>query len=92
MKVTIKSFDVGMEVKTKGIEFQVHDGTKHLGDIVLTKTGLIWCKGRTTSAKGIKVRFDEFANWAEQKTAKTKAGAKAAKKKGTALAKSSRVS
>lgn len=43
MKVTIKSFDVGMEVKNAGIEFDVYspDGTDHLGDLVLTKSGLI---------------------------------------------------
>ena len=86
MKVTIKSFDVGMEVKTKGIEFQVKstDGARHRGDIVLTKAGLIWCRGRTTRANGVKVSFDEFATWAEQKAAKAKARtkAKAAKKRG----------
>jgi len=82
MKVTIKSFDVGMDVKTKGIEFQVHspDGAKHLGDIVLNNRGLTWCKGRTTPAKGTKVSFTEFIEWAEQKAAKPKA--KKAKKKG----------
>ena len=81
MKVTIKSFDVGMDVKTKGIEFQIHspDGTKHLGDIVLNNRGLTWCKGRTTPAKGIKVSFTEFTEWVEQKA--TKAKAKAEKKK-----------
>ena len=86
MKVTVKSFDVDMEVKNKGMKIQVHspDGTKHLGDIVLTRTGLTWCKGRTTRANGIKVSFDDFANWAEQEAAKAKAKAKAkaAKKKG----------
>lgn len=44
IKVTIKSFDVAMEVKNKGIEFGVRsrDG-EHLGDVVLTKSGLVWC-------------------------------------------------
>ena len=88
MKVTIKKFDVGMEVKYNGIEFQVHspDGVDHLGDIVLTQTGLTWCKGRTTAKRGIKVTFREFAEWAEQKAAAAKARAKpkrkAARKKG----------
>lgn len=82
MKVTIKSFDVGMEVKAKGIEFQIHssDGKKHLGDIVLSMAGLTWCKGKTTREKGIRVSFDEFTKWVEQKEAEAKA--KAAKKKG----------
>ena len=40
MKVKIKSFDVRMEVKNRGIEFDVYspDGREHLGDLVLTKT------------------------------------------------------
>ena len=34
MKVAIKSFDVGMEVKTNGIEFEIctPDGATFLGD------------------------------------------------------------
>ena len=64
MKVTIKDFDVGMEVKTNGIEFQVRkpDGTL-LGDCYLTKTGLIWCQGQTTRANGKKASWNEFINW-----------------------------
>lgn len=62
MKVTIKEFAVDMEVKTKGIEFEVRspDGSKHLGDLILTKTGLEWCKGRVTAGNGVKVSWDEF--------------------------------
>ncbi len=82
MEVTIKSFDVKMEVKNKGIEFEVRaPGNKdHLGDIVLNKTGLTWCKGKTTPANGIKVTFAEFIKWAEQKTAKK--NSKVARKNG----------
>ena len=62
MKVTIKSFDVGMEVKSKGIEFEIRsaDGKKQLGDLILTKSALIWCPGRTTREKGKKLSWDKF--------------------------------
>ena len=61
MKVSIKDFAVTMEVKNKGVELDVYsnDG-KHLGDLVVTKTGLTWCKGKTTAANGVKVSWTEF--------------------------------
>lgn len=39
MKVLIKEFAVDMEVKSKGIEFEVKspDGASHLGDCYVTK-------------------------------------------------------
>jgi len=66
MKVTIKSFDVAMEVKNKGIEFEVRTPEGgHIGDVVLTKSGLVWCKGRKDVKNGVKVGWDEFVRWME---------------------------
>ena len=101
MKVTIKSFDVAMEVKTKGIEFEVDspDGETHHGDLrahpklnaqttgckaldrlqylvgmdsiifgwplILTKANLVWCNGKTTPTKGVKIKWDDFIAWAD---------------------------
>ncbi len=64
MKVGIKRFDVAMDVKTKGIELDVYanDG-KFRGDLVVTKTGLIWCEGKTKRENGSKVSWDEFIKW-----------------------------
>ena len=64
MKVSIKDFAVTMEVKNKGVELDVYsnDG-KHLGDLVVTKTGLTWCKGKTTVAKGKKISWDDFISY-----------------------------
>jgi hypothetical protein len=46
MKVSIKSFDVAMEVKNKGVELDIYDNDgNHLGDLVVTKAKVIWCKG-----------------------------------------------
>jgi hypothetical protein len=66
MKVGIKSFDVEMDVKNNGVEFEVYDndGTFR-GDCVITKTSLIWCKGKTTRQKGMKVTWDDFIKWME---------------------------
>ena len=43
MKVSIKRFNVTMDVKTSGVEFEVRtpNGKTHLGDLVLTKSKLI---------------------------------------------------
>jgi len=66
MKVAIKDFQVEMEVKTNGIEFEVRDNDGALrGDCYLTKTGLIWCRGRTTRENGTRVSWDQFIEWME---------------------------
>jgi hypothetical protein len=67
VKVTIKSFDVDMEVKNAGIEFEVYspDGSSHVGDLILTKRNLIWCKGRTRRENGQEISWGDFTKWAE---------------------------
>jgi hypothetical protein len=62
MQVKVKSFDVQMEVKSSGIEFEVRtpDGSEHIGDCYLTKTNLIWCEGRTSKANGTKMTWAQF--------------------------------
>lgn len=66
MKVSIKDLSVSMEVKNKGIELDVYDTQdKHLGDLIVTKSGLIWCKGRTRKENGTPVSWAEFIAWME---------------------------
>ena len=61
MKVKIKKFAVELDVKSKGIEFQVHDNSgKFLGDCYVTMTGIEWCSGKTTQGKGKKVMWEKF--------------------------------
>jgi hypothetical protein len=62
MNVKIKKFEIDMDVKTKGIEFEVRtpDGKAQLGDCCLTMTGLVWCPGRTSKKNGTKVKWPEF--------------------------------
>ncbi|HYK00155.1 MAG TPA: hypothetical protein VE974_00225 [Thermoanaerobaculia bacterium] len=66
MKVSIKDLSVSMEVKNKGIELDVYDTQdKHLGDLIVTKSGLTWCKGRTRKENGTPVSWTEFIAWME---------------------------
>ena len=68
MEVTIKEFNVQMEVKNKGIEFEIKSpkDSSHMGDLIITKTQLIWCPGRTGRDKGKKVKLEKFIDWMHQ--------------------------
>jgi len=63
MKVWIKSFDVEMQVKQNGIELEVRspDGKTQLGDCYATMTGLVWCKGKVTKPKGVKLSWNDLS-------------------------------
>lgn len=62
MEVWIKSLEVEMQVKQKGIELEVRskDGKDQLGDCYATMTGLVWCKGKTQKDNGIKVKWEDL--------------------------------
>ena len=64
MNVWIKEFQVEMQIKNRGIELTVYntDGAQ-LGDLVVTKSGLIWCAGRTTRDNGKKKSWTQFVQW-----------------------------
>ena len=81
MKVTIKSFDVAMEVKQSGVELQINspDGSTHHGDCYVTMSGLVWCKGRTKKTNGVKITWDDIMQIGETKES-LKAALTAAKK------------
>jgi len=64
MNVSIKKFDVYMELKNKGIELEVRTTkNEHLGDLVVTRTGLIWCQGRTTRKCGVGKNWEEIIEY-----------------------------
>lgn len=68
MDVSIKNFDVDMKVKNKGIELDVYDnGGNHLGDLVVTKSKLIWCKGKTKRENGSEITWADFMKFMENK-------------------------
>lgn len=61
MKVYIKKLAVDMEIKNKGVELEVRDTQdQHLGDLYVTRTGLTWCRGRTTRRNGKKMPWSKF--------------------------------
>lgn len=64
MNVKIKSFDVSMDVKKKGIELEIRtpNGDSQLGDCYVTMTGLVWCQGRTNKKNGIKIEWSDLIN------------------------------
>lgn len=67
MKVRIKEFDVAMELKNKGMELEIRDTSDNfLGDLVVTKTSLIWCKGRTGRNNGKKMKIEKFIELMEE--------------------------
>ena len=61
MQIRIKKFEIDMQVRQKGIEFEVRqpDGT-FVGDCYVTMTGLTWCAGKTTRVNGVKVKWSEL--------------------------------
>jgi hypothetical protein len=61
VKVSIKDLSVDMEIKNIGIELDVYNnGGKHLGDLIVTKTHVIWCKGKIDRKNGVKVKWKDF--------------------------------
>ena len=68
MKVTIKRFDVEMELKNNGIELQVNDPKgPQIGDLIINKTKLIWCPGRTDLENGHQIEWKEFIKYMESR-------------------------
>jgi hypothetical protein len=74
MDVSIKSFDVAMDVKNNGIEMEIREpnGGTRLGDLIVAKGHLIWCAGKTSRAKGKKVKWTEFITFVNTLHAPTK--------------------
>lgn len=62
MDVKIKDLGIDLIVKSRGIEFEVRstDGATQLGDLYVTMSGLIWCKGKTTKQNGKKISWEKF--------------------------------
>jgi hypothetical protein len=67
MQVRFKRFDVIQEVKNNGVEIEVRtpDDKRQLGDLVITKTKVIWCPGKTTQANGITLTWEQFIEMME---------------------------
>lgn len=68
MKISIKKFKVEMELKNSGIEFEVRDQKGNFkGNLILSKSKLTWCKGKTSKDNGKDISWDEFIHYMENK-------------------------
>jgi len=64
MKTFIKDLGCELKIKSKGLEIDVSDPrNNHVGDLYVTNTRLIWCKGRTKRENGKSVTWAEFIGW-----------------------------
>lgn len=72
VKVKVKKLSVDMEVKTNGIELEVRkpDDSAQVGDCYVTKTGVTWCRGKTTKPNGVRITWDELAELLASKDSK----------------------
>jgi hypothetical protein len=73
MQVKTQPFKEALEIKSDGICFDVYgNGAKRLGDLAVTKAGLVWSKtapGKPMRNQGINVRWEEFINWVQTRRA-----------------------
>lgn len=87
-----------LELKNTGIAFDVYgSGSKRLGDLSVTQTGLVWCKGASSRNNSkLTVKWNDFIGWMQSQMkneikapAKTRAAAakKAVTKKAAATTK-----
>ena len=66
MNISIKQFDVQMDIKNNVIELDVFTPQDvHVGDLVVNKKGLIWCPGKTSRKNGVHVPWKDFIDWME---------------------------
>jgi hypothetical protein len=64
MQVSVKDMSISMELKNKGMELDVYDNQGNfLGDLVVTKTRLTWCPGKTKPENGHKIEWQDFINY-----------------------------
>jgi hypothetical protein len=65
MKVSIKDLQVEMPLGNNGIELDVYDGDKHLGDLMIGRGAVEWCEGKTRRGNGVRVKWKELIAWFE---------------------------
>ncbi|MDQ7981941.1 hypothetical protein QYH69_32475 [Paraburkholderia sp. SARCC-3016] len=61
MKVKVKELAAEIELKNTGVELEIRDNDdKFLGDLIITKTSVIWCEGKTKRENGVKKNLKDF--------------------------------
>ncbi|GMT42918.1 MAG: hypothetical protein IEMM0002_1329 [bacterium] len=68
MNVWIKKINTKIDIKNNGIELEVcAPSGKRLGDLVISKAEIIWCKGRIDRKNGKKYSWSKFIDHMESK-------------------------
>jgi hypothetical protein len=71
MQIKTQPFKEALEIKNTGIAFDIYgNGAKRIGDLAVTKNGLVWNGGKTqrANAKGVTVKWDDFIGWMQSQT------------------------
>ena len=82
MDVRIKNLKVAMQLGNDGVEFEIRDGEgKHIGDLLVGRANVVWCKGKTRKKNGVRVRLIKLVGMIEE-TARKPARRKRARPEG----------
>jgi hypothetical protein len=70
MQIKTQPFKEALEIKNTGIAFDVYgNGAKRIGDLAVTKNGLVWSNGGNAQrSKGVTVKWDDFIVWMQSQT------------------------
>lgn len=64
MKVSIKDFNVSMELGNNGITLDVRDQKGNfLGDLRLGRGTIEWCQGKTKAGNGVKKSWNDLISF-----------------------------
>jgi hypothetical protein len=67
MQIKTQPFKEAIEIKSSGIAFDVYNnGAKRIGDLAVTKNGLVWSNG--AQRKAVTVKWDDFISWMQKQT------------------------
>jgi hypothetical protein len=68
MQIKTQPFKEAIEIKSSGIAFDVYNnGAKRIGDLAVTKNGLVWSNG-SAQRKAVTVKWDDFISWMQKQT------------------------
>lgn len=68
MQIKTQPFKEAIEIKNSGIAFDVYNnGAKRIGDLAVTKNGLVWNNG-SAQRKAVTVKWDDFISWMQKQT------------------------
>jgi hypothetical protein len=67
MNVSIKDFQVEMQLRNNGIELEIRTPqNEHLGDFYLGRGAVEWCKGKKARGNGVRKNWHELIAFFEE--------------------------